>query len=148
MERGRAILYGCKKNHLQIYGRVVEIFVAGVGNCVDGNPLRPVKCDTDEHLSAGTKTNGAYMSPATTRAGPTRMMNDHAKDAQQWIMNRLGWKMGTGSCFKDRNPEVDQGPTVRDGQATVPRPSNLGETGIEVITGHPIGAIMMGKRGR
>lgn len=95
-----------------LINRNVKARVAGVINFVDSNPLRPVKSDTDEQLSSWYKDNSlvyvagnhaCWANPDLTRKvmkrrfgtvfrspvnGLTRMMNDHAKDAQQWILER------------------------------------------------------------
>ena len=122
-------------NYLQIFDGVEEIFLMGVGNAylgvkvllinrnvkqriagvinfVDGNPLRPVKSDTDEQLSSWYKENSrvyvaenhaCWADADLTRKvmkrrfgtvirshanGLTRMMNEHATDAQRWILER------------------------------------------------------------
>lgn len=81
-------------------------------NFVDGN-LRPVKSDVDNDLSSWYKENSqvfvandhaCWADPDLTRkvnkrrfgtvrrssvSGLTRMMKEHATDAQQWILSRV-----------------------------------------------------------
>lgn len=90
----------------------VKSRISGVVNFVDGN-LRPVKSDVDHDLSSWYKENSqvfvandhaCWADPDLTRkvmkrrfgtvkrssvSGLTRMMKEHATDAQQWIMARV-----------------------------------------------------------